>query len=75
MAKDKSSTIKEIITEFGNDRHRLMDIALKVQSQLGYISEDNMEAIAQTLGIPLVEVRDMVSFYSFLPREKEGKNV
>lgn len=75
MAKDQSSTIKAIVKDFGDDRHRLMDIALKVQSQLGYISEDTMETIAQALGIPLVEVRDMVSFYSFLPREKEGKNV
>jgi [NiFe] hydrogenase diaphorase moiety large subunit len=75
MAKDQSSTIKEIIGEFGNDRHRLMDIALKVQSQLGYISEDSMDTIAQTLGIPLVEVRDMVSFYSFFSNQEEGKDV
>ena len=75
MAKDQISTIRSIVKDFGNDRHRMMDIALKVQSQLGYISEENMEAMAQALGIPLVEVRDMVSFYSFLSREKEGKNV
>jgi len=75
MANDQSSTIKEITKEFGNDRHRLMDIALKVQSKLGYISEENMDTIAGALGIPLVEVRDMVSFYSFFTRQDEGKNV
>jgi NADH:ubiquinone oxidoreductase subunit E len=62
MAKDQSSTIKGIAKEFGNDRHRLMDIALKVQSQLGQISEETMETIAGAMSIPLVEVRDMVSF-------------
>ena len=46
MTKDQSSTIKEITKEFGSDRHRLMDIALKVQSKLGYISEENMDTIA-----------------------------
>ena len=75
MAKDQSSTIKEITKEFGNDRHRLMDIALKVQSQLGYISEEHMDTIAGALGIPLVEVRDMVSFYSFFSKQEDGKNV
>jgi [NiFe] hydrogenase diaphorase moiety large subunit len=34
-----------------------------------------MGTIAQALGIPLVEVRDMVSFYTFFDRKEEGKNV
>jgi [NiFe] hydrogenase diaphorase moiety large subunit len=75
MAKDQSSTIREIVKEYGSDRNRLMDIALKVQSQVGHFSEDTMETIAQTLNIPLVEVRDMVSFYSFFSHEDEGTNV
>ena len=75
MAQDQSSTIKQIVKEFSSDRNRLMDIALKVQNQLGFISEDSMETMAKALGIPLVEVRDMVSFYSFFSREKEGGNV
>jgi len=75
MAQDQGSTIKQIAKDFGNDRHRLMDIALGVQTQFGYISDDAMETIAQELGIPFVEVRDMVSFYTFLDREEDGKNV
>jgi [NiFe] hydrogenase diaphorase moiety large subunit len=75
MAQDQGSTIKQIVKEFGNDRHRLMDIALKVQAQFGYISEEAMGTIAQALSIPLVEVRDMVSFYTFFDRREEGKNV
>jgi [NiFe] hydrogenase diaphorase moiety large subunit len=75
MAQDQGSTIKQIVKDFGNDRHRLMDIALDVQTQFGYISDNAMETIAQALGIPFVEVRDMVSFYTFLDRKEEGKNV
>jgi len=75
MAQDQGSTIKQIVKDFGNDRHRLMDIALGVQTQFGYLSDDAMETIAQELGIPFVEVRDMVSFYTFLDRKEEGKNV
>jgi [NiFe] hydrogenase diaphorase moiety large subunit len=75
MAQDQGSTIKQIVKDFGNDRHRLMDIALNVQTQFGYISDNAMETIAQALGIPFVEVRDMVSFYTFLDRKEEGKNV
>jgi [NiFe] hydrogenase diaphorase moiety large subunit len=74
MAIDQSVTIKKIASNYDNDRNRLMDIALNVQDRLGYISEDSMETLSKILGIPLVEVRDMVSFYSFLSREKDGKS-
>ncbi|MFW6180800.1 MAG: NAD(P)H-dependent oxidoreductase subunit E [Spirochaetota bacterium] len=70
-----SNSIKSIVAETGNDRGRLMDIALKVQHKLGYISEDSMEEIARALNIPLVEVRDAVTFYSFLHTRPTGRNI
>lgn len=70
-----SNSIKSIVAEVGKDRGRLMDIALKVQDQFGYISEDSMEEIAGALNIPLVEVRDAVTFYSFLHTRPTGKNI
>lgn len=75
MAHDKADAIKGIIEECGPDRTRLMDIALAVQDRFGCISEESIEEIAHSLGIPLIEVRDMVSFYSFFERRKVGKNI
>jgi len=75
MVGEQVNIIKGIVKQYGNDRTRLMDIARAVQEKFGYISEENMEAIASALGIPLVEVRDMVSFYSFFRRTKGGKNI
>lgn len=67
--------IANIVDEYGKDRTSLMDIAIAVQDRFGFISEDSMEKIASALKIPLVEVRDMVSFYSFFERKKPGKNI
>lgn len=75
MASDQSSTIKAIVKAFDSDRSRLMDIAQKVQDELGYLSEETMETIAEALGIPLVEVRDMASFYAFFNLEEKRENV
>ncbi len=75
MANDQSKAIKEIVEECCSDRSNLMDIAQKVQNRFGYISEESMGHIARALGIPLVEVRDMVSFYTFFSREPTGKSV
>jgi [NiFe] hydrogenase diaphorase moiety large subunit len=75
MGNSSNGSIKSILAEFGNDRGRLMDIAIKVQEQFGQVSEESMDEIAKGLNIPLVMVRDAVTFYSFLHTEPTGKNV
>jgi [NiFe] hydrogenase diaphorase moiety large subunit len=75
MAVDQKQTIKEIVQNFGKDRHLLMDIVREVQSSFGHVSNESAHVIADTLGIPFVEVIDMVSFYSFLSRTPKGKSV
>jgi len=72
MAEERASLINRIVEEHGKDRTRLMDIAHAVHKQVGHFSEDTIAAIAHALGIHHVEVRDMVSFYAFLPRAPKG---
>jgi [NiFe] hydrogenase diaphorase moiety large subunit len=67
------SAADKYIQEVGADRTRLLDIVEKVQQRFGYLSDDAMQAIATGLGIHVVEVEDMVSFYSFLDREPRGR--
>ncbi|MBX3177453.1 MAG: NAD(P)H-dependent oxidoreductase subunit E [Candidatus Hydrogenedentes bacterium] len=67
--------IKRIVQQYGSDRSRLMDMARAVHAALGHISEEASAALAEALGVPLVEVRDMVSFYAFFSREAQAQNV
>ena len=50
-----------------------MDIALAVQRRFGYLSEDAMHTIATGVGMHLVEIQQMVSFYSLLERKPHGR--
>jgi len=75
MSHHYREKIKEIATRYGCDRGCLMNIAKDVVKEFGYISEEMVEAMAMSLNIPLVQVRDMVSFYSFLPKKPLGKYV
>jgi len=75
MAADQKQTVQEIVKNHGKNRNRLMDIVREVQSRFGHISNESAHLIADTLGIPFVEVIDMVSFYSFLARTSKGKAV
>ncbi len=72
MTED-AALIRTIVEEHHKDRHRLMDIVRGVQEQLGYVSDDAVDEIAGTLGIPRVQVQDMISFYSFFHRTPAGK--
>ena len=75
MSQAQKSFISDVVKKYNKARHRLMDIARDVQAQYGCISDDAAKSIADELGIPFVEVIDMVSFYYFLSREKKGKTI
>ncbi|HVP19800.1 MAG TPA: NAD(P)H-dependent oxidoreductase subunit E [Spirochaetia bacterium] len=74
MSADPQSIIQEIMRRTGTDRGRLLDIAREVQARLGWISEESIQAIAEALGVKPVQVRDTVSFYSFLSLSSTGRS-
>jgi [NiFe] hydrogenase diaphorase moiety large subunit len=63
----------EICVRYGNDRTRMMDIALEVQERFGCVSREAMDAIALAVGSQRVEVESLVTFYSFLSIRPRGK--
>ena len=75
MAEDHGGVVRQVVQQFGKDRSRLMDIARMLHAKLGCLSEDTIGQIAAELGMHRVQVRDMVSFYSFFSRAPQGKNV
>ena len=75
MPADCASIIQEIVEQYGKDRFRLMDIARSVHARLGYMSDEVMGEVQRALGIHLVEVRDMATFYTFFTRSPKGKYV
>ncbi|MFH1846224.1 MAG: NAD(P)H-dependent oxidoreductase subunit E [Candidatus Omnitrophota bacterium] len=56
-------------------RSKLMPILQEVQDKKGYISDEDMQNIADKLGIHPVEVYSVVTFYSFLSAVKKGKHI
>lgn len=75
MSESIAASIKDICHSFGNDHHRLMDIARAVQKQFGCVNDTAINCIAQQISIPRVEVESLVSFYTFLSKEQKGKIV
>jgi len=75
MSENLEAAIKEICQSVGNDRTRMMDIVRAVQEQLGCVTNEAMDVIAQQVSTHRVEVESVVSFYAFLSRDQKGKVV
>ena len=75
MAEAQQGVIREICGRFANDRTRLMDILLEVHRQLGGVSGEAVDAIAQAVSLPRVEVESTLSFYAFFSPKPRGKFV
>jgi len=65
--------VAETCAAFGNDRHRLLDILLGLQSRWRWISPGAIAQVAEAVGLTPVAVQGVVSFYSFLSLEPKGR--
>lgn len=66
-------TVQAVITRYGGDATRLMDILIDIQDELGCLTHETAAQIARALGIPHVDVEQTVSFYHFFAREPRGR--
>ena len=55
--------------------HQLIEVLQDVQERYGYISEDVMTTLSKDLGVPLIEVYSIASFYKAFSLKPRGKNV
>jgi len=65
--------LQKILEKYGNDKTRLMDILIDVQSENGFISREVTIQIAEELGMSEVDVDQTISFYHFFSQKPTGK--
>ncbi len=67
--------LSEILEDRKSQPHQLIEVLQDVQEQQGYISEDSMAVISKELGVPLLDVYRVASFYKAFSLKPNGKNV
>jgi [NiFe] hydrogenase diaphorase moiety large subunit len=67
--------IEELTSLYGSDRSALMPILQDLQRKYHHISNYAMQVVADLLKIHPVEIFSVVTFYSFLKLEKQGRFV
>lgn len=67
--------LSEILEDRKSQPHQLIEVLQDVQEQQGYVSEDSMAVISKELGVPLLDVYRVASFYKAFSLKPSGKNV
>ncbi len=67
--------ISKIISKHGIGREYLLPVLNEADALYGYINENVLVEISEQMDIPIGEIHGVMSFYSFLNSEKQGKYV
>jgi NADH-quinone oxidoreductase subunit E len=62
--KPEANRIRLILAKYRENKGALIPVLQEVQSELGYLSQDSLKAIAEGLAIPLSQVYGVATFYT-----------
>jgi NADH:ubiquinone oxidoreductase subunit E len=68
-------TLASILEGRRSQPHQLIEVLQDVQKHHGYIPEEAMRTVSEELGVPLMEVYSVASFYKAFSLKPRGKNV
>jgi NADH-quinone oxidoreductase subunit E len=63
----------EMLTHYPIKRSVLVPTLLYMQDELGYLTDEAIEEIARRLDLPVLEIRNVISYYSMLTTKPRGK--
>ncbi len=67
------NSIQKIIEKYNTEKTRLVDILIDIQAEIGYIPEEAVTQIAESLHMSEVDVEQTTSFYHFFTLIPTGK--
>jgi NADH:ubiquinone oxidoreductase subunit E len=68
-------TLDQIVEGRRSQPNQLIEVLHDIQDHDGYISEEAMRTVSHELGVPLIEVYGVASFYKAFRLKPSGKNV
>jgi NADH-quinone oxidoreductase subunit E len=68
-------TLEQILEGRRSQPNQLIEVLQDIQKNYGYISKEAMQTVSQELGVPLIEVYRVASFYKAFRLKPSGKNV
>ena len=70
-----SRTLDQILEGRRSQPNQLIEVLQDVQKNYGYISKEAMQTVSQSLGVPIIEVYRVASFYKAFRLKPSGRYV
>ncbi len=71
----ETDVIDSLIGKYGTKREALIPILQDIQSDLNWLPEDVLRAVAEKLQVPLIDVYGVASFYRTFSLKPRGKHI
>lgn len=67
--------VKSYITKYNNEKKALISILQDIQEEYNYLPQEALEIVSGTLGIPLIDIIGVATFYRAFSLEPRGKHI
>ena len=67
--------VEEILASYGYQSHFLIAIMQDIQAEYKYLSQENLEQVAEKLGLSIAKVYSVATFYENFSLEPKGKYI
>ena len=73
FTSSNKAKVDELLAQYETKQAALLPLLHLVQEQQGHVSPEAEETVAATLGLPLIKVREVTSFYTLYEKKPCGK--
>ncbi|PJA33018.1 MAG: NAD(P)H-dependent oxidoreductase subunit E [Zetaproteobacteria bacterium CG_4_9_14_3_um_filter_53_7] len=73
FSEERLAEIEALVKRYPGAQSALMPVLYMAQEDFGYLSMDTQKMIAQVLGLRLMQVREVVTFYTMFKEQPTGK--
>ncbi|NOR22069.1 MAG: NADH-quinone oxidoreductase subunit NuoE [Candidatus Aminicenantes bacterium] len=67
--------VKSYITKYNNEKKALISILQEIQEEYNYLPQEVLRIVSKTLGIPLIDIIGVATFYRAFSLEPRGKHL
>ena len=67
--------IKSYITKYNNEKKALISILQDIQEEYNYLPQEVLRIVSKTLGVPLIDIIGVATFYRAFSLEPRGKHL
>ena len=71
----QESKVKSFVTKHNSEKKALISILQDIQEEYNYLPQDALKIVSETLGIPLIDIIGVATFYRAFSLEPRGRHL